>query len=130
RILAERMPGNTTSGSPNIEACLSLQHAHDRERHRHQGGLSILGQGEPLGRAFPDDLAELLTQSRVNLCKHLAGRGKCLGKRLAHADDLASLTRKNESCRHWLKLPSDSWRPHRQTLHPTHSCARADERSR
>src|SRR6516162_6684649 len=97
RILAERMPGNTPSGPANIQAGLSLQHAHDRERYRHQGGLRILGQGELLGRAFPDDLTELFAKSRVDLCKHLAGGGKRLGERLAHADALASLTGKNES---------------------------------
>ena len=73
-----------------------LQHAHRRERHRHQRGLRVLGQRQLVGRAFPHRRRELLAERRVDLVEHRARRREGLGQGLAHADRLAALPRKHE----------------------------------
>ena len=45
---------------------------------------------------FPHDRGELLAQRLVHFVEHVARRGEIVGQRLAHADGLAALARKNE----------------------------------
>src|SRR6478672_10229817 len=79
-----------------IEACLALEHPHRRKRYRHQRGLGILRQGEPLRRSVPHDGAQLVAERLVHLVEHLACCREGLGERLPHADGLTALPRKNE----------------------------------
>src|SRR5712692_10328536 len=90
------MPGDKMRIAREIDSCLGFQHAHDGKRHRHQRGLRVLRERQLLRRSFPDDFREVLIEGGVNLGKDLACRHESIGKRLAHADCLTSLTRKYE----------------------------------
>src|SRR5713226_4172947 len=90
------MPGDKMRIAREIDPCLDFQHAHDGKRHRHQRGLRVLRERQLLRRSFPDDFREVLIEGGVNLGKDLACRHESIGKRLAHADCLTSLTRKYE----------------------------------
>ena len=99
-IFAERMAGDELRVALEIEPGFGFQHAHDRERDRHQRRLGVFGERERLGRAFEYDAAELGAERPVDLVEHgLRGR-EIVGQRLAHADRLAALAGKHKSCRH------------------------------
>src|SRR5690606_38743402 len=70
-----------------------------RDRIRHDRGLGVLGEGQFVLRPLAHQLEEMLAERLVDLLKHLAGCRRSLGERLAHADRLAALTRKDE-CAH------------------------------
>jgi hypothetical protein len=95
RIFAERMAGDERRFA-SAHAKLALQRTHRRQAHRHQRRLRVGGQRQFIGRAFEDQLRELLAQRLVDLLKHLARRAERVVKTLAHAGRLASLTGKNE----------------------------------
>ncbi len=70
RIFAERMAGDELRVARKIEAGFRLQHAHGRERDRHQRRLGVLGERQRLGRPFADDGAELLAERGIDLVEH------------------------------------------------------------
>ncbi len=82
------------------ESCLGLKHANDGKRHRHQGGLGVLGQGELILRPDPDQGRQGLAERLVDLGEHGTRRRISLGELSAHADCLAPLPGKNESNAH------------------------------
>ena len=100
RIFAERMAGDEGGVALQVEAGLGLQHAHGRQADGHEGRLGVRGEGELLGRPLPDEARQLLRQGRVHLVEDGPGLRKGLGQRLAHADGLAALARKDECARH------------------------------
>ena len=64
RILAERMAGDEGGVARKVEPGLGLEHAHRRQRHRHQRRLGVRGQRQRLGRALPDQPRELFAERR------------------------------------------------------------------
>ncbi len=94
------MAGDELRIARQVDAGFRLQHPHRGERHRHQRRLGILGQGEGLGRSLEDDGAELGAERRIDFIEHLPRGRESLGQRLAHADRLTALARKNKSDRH------------------------------
>ena len=89
-------PATNAASRARSRPGFALKHAHGGERDRHQRGLRILGQRQPVGRAVPHDGGELLAQRFIDFVEHVAGGGKIVRKRLAHADGLAALARKNK----------------------------------
>ncbi len=73
-----------------------------RERHRHQRRLGILGRASASPTAPPRITCdELLAERLVDFGENRArGGANALGQRLAHADGLAALARKNQRNRH------------------------------
>src|SRR3546814_1105449 len=65
-------------------------------RIRHDRGLGIFGERQLVLGTFAHQLEQLLAERVVDFLKHLARVTRCLGERLAHADRLAALTRKDE----------------------------------
>ena len=100
RIFAERMAGDELRVALEIDAGLRFEHAHRRERNRHQRRLRVLGEGELVGRPVPHGRGELFAERRVDLVEHRPRRRKSFRQRLAHADRLAALARKYKGCRH------------------------------
>jgi hypothetical protein len=66
----------------------------------HQRRLGVLGQRETLRRSLPHDGGQFFAERGIDLCEHAARHRKRFGKRLAHADGLASLPGKHEGDRH------------------------------
>ena len=99
------MAGDELRVTLEIQPGFLLQHAHNRERHRHQRRLRIFGEGEHIGRALEHDGAELGAERLVDLGKDLARGREIRRQRLAHADRLTALARKYESDRHTLPCP-------------------------
>ena len=92
-------PATKVTLSMKLEALLG-EHAHRRERHRHQRRLRILGERQLSLGPLPHQLGQILAERLVDFGKHRA-RGRIgLGELGAHADGLASLTGKNESNAH------------------------------
>ena len=91
RILAERMAGHE-GGAGHIDAELDLQDADSGQRHRHQGGLGILGQGKLVLGPLAHQHRQLLAERLIDLGIDLACRGKGVGERHPHADRLAALS--------------------------------------
>ena len=100
RIFAERMAGDELRVARKLEPGLVLQHAHHRERDRHQRRLRILGKRERLDRAVENDVAELGAERRVDFVEYPLRGHEIRGQRLAHAHRLAALAGKYESDRH------------------------------
>jgi hypothetical protein len=75
------------------------------EAHRHQGRLSVLGEGELGLRTLPHEAEQGLAEDLVHLLEHLARRGEGLGQGRSHADDLAALARKNKGEAHSCSFP-------------------------
>ncbi len=100
RIFAERMAGDERRVAMQIESRLGLEHAHGGEADRHQGRLRVGRQGQFVGRALQHHARQLLRQRVVHLLEHRPRLRKSLGERLAHADGLAALPRKDERARH------------------------------
>ena len=67
---------------------------------REQGRLGLLGPIQGLGRAFLDQLPEVIAQGLGGLRKGVADGGIGLGQVLQHADRLGSLSRKHEAAYH------------------------------
>jgi hypothetical protein len=63
----------------------------------HDCGLRILCQGEVGFRAFTHQPEQVLAERFVDFREGIARSPTCLGKRDAHADRLAALTRKEKS---------------------------------
>ena len=99
-IFAERMAGDELRVAFEIETGFGFQHAHRRERNRHQCRLRILGERERIGWALEHDGGKLGAKRFIDLVEHLPGRRKIRRQRLAHADRLAALARKHECDRH------------------------------
>ena len=97
-------PATNCASRCEIDAGFRFEHAHRRERNRHQRRLRILGQRQLVGRPLPHDRGELFAERRVDLVEHRARGRESFGQRLAHADRLAALARKHEGCRHCLIL--------------------------
>ena len=89
------MPRNIT-GAGHVHAELDLQHAHHRDRDRHQRRLGILGQGQLILGTFPHQHEQRLAQRVIHLVEHLARRGEGAGQGPAHADGLAALSGEEE----------------------------------
>ena len=105
------MAGDECGVTLQIDPGLGLQHAHGRERHRHQRGLRILGQRQAVARSLPDDRRQLLAERGIDLVEHRPGRRERIRQRLAHADGLAALPRKYECRRHGPLPPERCPRP-------------------
>src|SRR3546814_12234189 len=75
------------------------EHPQRRDRVRHDRRLGVFGEGQLVLRPLAHQLEETLAECLVDLLKHFAGVARSLGKRLAHADRLTALTRKDE-CAH------------------------------
>ena len=101
-------PATNAASRDRSRPASRFKHAHGGERDRHQRGLRVLGQREPVGRALPHDRGQLLAERVVDFAKHLAGGRKGVRERLAHADGLAALPRENKCDRH--AYPSEKTR--------------------
>ena len=71
----------------------------DYDRQPQQGDSRVLRERQTLGGTIEDEIAERLAERAIGFLEHRARCGKFLGKRLAHADGLRSLSRKEE-CNH------------------------------
>ncbi len=94
------MAGDESRVALEIDAGLLLEHAHRRERDRHQRRLRVFGQRQRIRRTVPDDVAEPLAQRRIDFFENPPRRRKRLGQGLAHADGLTALAGKNKRGRH------------------------------
>ena len=99
------MPRDEIGLLRQADAAFLLQHPQRRDGVRHDRRLRILGQGQFVGGSLNHQAIEMLTQRLVDLLEHLASNGARFGQRLAHADGLAALARKDE-CTHMSYLPS------------------------
>ena len=98
-IFAERVSGDKIAFLRKPDAALFFQHPQGRNCIRHNRGLCVFGQRQVAFRPFAHQLEKILPQRVVNLLKHGARGDACFGERLAHANGLAALSRKNE-CAH------------------------------
>ena len=79
---------------------MRFEQAAGRDADRKDGGLRVLGQRELVVRAFEAERAQRLAERGIGFGKRLAADWKGVGERLAHADLLRALSRKDE-CNHW-----------------------------
>ena len=100
RIFAERMAGDEPAELRDRAAARGLERAQRRDRGRHQGGLGVLGQAQPLVGPFEDQAAQRLAERRVDLLEHRSGRRHRGEQGLAHADRLRALAREDQCCVH------------------------------
>jgi hypothetical protein len=98
------MSGNEGGVAGEIESRLRREYADHGERHRHQRGLCILGQGQFVLRPLEDRRAQLLAEGLVDLGENRPGRREGIGERLAHAHRLTALPGKYERDRHVLTV--------------------------
>ncbi len=96
------MAGDERGIALELHSRFRLQRAHRGKRHRQEPRLRVLGEGERLGGALPQDFRELFAERGIDLGEDGPGRRKCIGERLAHADRLAALAGKDECNRHWI----------------------------
>src|SRR5215475_9444945 len=101
------MAGDEASVALEVETGLLLEHSYRGKRHRHQSGLSVLGQRQSLGRAVPHDRRQFGIQGRINLGENLPRDREGIREAFAHTDPLASLTRKYKRDRH-VRAPKPS----------------------
>jgi len=80
------------AGLGHVHAELDLQHPRRCGGYRHQGRLSVLGQGQLVFRAFAHQVEQLLVQRVVDLGEDLAGAGEGVRQCSAHANALAALS--------------------------------------
>ena len=93
-------PATNRQSSATVPAARALERAQRRDRGRHQGGLGVLGQAQPLVGPFEDQAAQRLAQRRVDLLEHRSGRRHRGEQGLAHADRLRALAREDQCCVH------------------------------
>jgi hypothetical protein len=100
RIFAQRVAGDEGGVVSQGKSALRSQDAHNGHRHGHQRRLRVLGQAQVVVGPFEHQLREALPERVVDLLKYLAGGGKGIGQRPAHADLLRSLAGKYECHAH------------------------------
>ena len=98
------MAGDELRVALEVETGFRLQHADRGDRHRHQRRLRVLGQRQGFDRTFEDNGRQLAAERLVDFIEHLPGRREIRRQGLAHANRLAALAGKYESCRHWPSL--------------------------
>ena len=81
------------------QAAFLFKDAQGRNGIGHDGRLGIFGERQLIFRAFGHQAEQRLAQRLIDFLKHLPRNGTGIGQRLAHADGLAALTRKNK-CAH------------------------------
>ena len=94
------MTGHECCRLRQTEFALLIQHADDRHADGHQGRLRVFGELQIVRRSFEHQTRQILTERVVGFLKNLFGFGEGGGQRLAHADGLASLARKEEGAVH------------------------------
>ena len=82
-----------------FHSTLHFQNTQGRDGIGHDRGLGIFGQRQVGLRPAAHQPEQALPQRVVDFLKHLARNRARLGQRLAHADSLAALPRKDE-CPH------------------------------
>ena len=98
-IFAEAVAGDIAAQIFQRLAAVFFHDPQGRDGIGHDRRLRIFGQGQFFGRAFAHQLEQILLQRVIDFLENFAGGAAGLGKRLAHADRLAALSRKNK-CAH------------------------------
>ena len=78
------------------EASFAIQDSDNRQADRHESGLSILCQGQPVLRPLEHQPAQRLGKRIVDLLENLASNGKGGAQLTPHAHGLAALPGENE----------------------------------
>ena len=80
-------------------ATIFFHHPKSRDCIGHDRGLGIFRQGQLVERSLTHQLEQILLQRVIDFLENFPGGAAGLGERLAHADCLAPLPRKNK-CTH------------------------------
>jgi hypothetical protein len=99
RIFAQRVPGDIIALIGQAKPALLFQYAQRRDGIRHDRRLRVLGQCQITLWPVAHDTEQMLAQRLVDFLKHMFRMAARLRQRLAHADRLAALPRKDE-CAH------------------------------
>ena len=99
RVFAETVTGHELRLVRQPDPAFLFQHAQRCNCIGHDRGLGIFRKSQLIFRAFGHQAEKLLPQRIVDFFENLPGNHAGIGQRLAHADRLATLPRKNE-CAH------------------------------
>jgi len=98
-ILAEAVARDIAAQILQRLAAVLFHDPQGRNRVGHDSRLRILGQGQFVGGPLAHQLEQTLLQRVIDFLENFASGAARFGKRLAHADRLAALSRKNK-CAH------------------------------